>query len=356
MFVVKFKPEDLFTLIESSENKQLKLYVYNFELDNVREVLLTPNSAWGGEGSLGCGIGYGYLHRIPVKEDKKLSTASSSQLTEANVNLMLGSGASPMNTSVASNLSTIVNVGSQSSLLSSISTQSSLMMPQNISNVNLNPLPPANTPTQAPTQQLLVNNQAAPMSLQSPPVAQMENSNVTFASTFAAPPAPLPFSPPQVPQAHPPLYNISQPPVAFNPVQPPVNTTAHLFGANPPLNFPTSLQPPTNLMTQLNLNETQLTKPQQPSPSPQPADLAAGSSNPIVQSLVQQTISNHFQQQQLQQQQQQFQQQMQNFQYHGHSHDDQGHGHSHDNYGGHGHSHDCDGHGHSHDHGHGHSH
>ena len=60
----------MFTLIESSENKQLKLFVYNIELDNVREVLLTPNSAWGGEGSLGCGIGYGYLHRIPIKEEK----------------------------------------------------------------------------------------------------------------------------------------------------------------------------------------------------------------------------------------------------------------------------------------------
>lgn len=30
------------------------------------QVTLTPNGAWGGEGSLGCGIGYGYLHRIPV--------------------------------------------------------------------------------------------------------------------------------------------------------------------------------------------------------------------------------------------------------------------------------------------------
>jgi len=37
---------------------------------------LTPNSAWGGEGSLGCGIGYGYLHRIPIKEDKKTITAA----------------------------------------------------------------------------------------------------------------------------------------------------------------------------------------------------------------------------------------------------------------------------------------
>ena len=33
-------------------------------------MLLTPNSEWGGEGSLGCGIGFGYLHRIPAKKSK----------------------------------------------------------------------------------------------------------------------------------------------------------------------------------------------------------------------------------------------------------------------------------------------
>lgn len=32
------------------------------------QVVLTPNSDWGGEGSLGCGIGYGYLHRIPAQK------------------------------------------------------------------------------------------------------------------------------------------------------------------------------------------------------------------------------------------------------------------------------------------------
>lgn len=60
--------DDLFSLIESHDGKQLKLYVYNSETDSSREVIITPNSAWGGEGSLGCGIGYGYLHRIPVQE------------------------------------------------------------------------------------------------------------------------------------------------------------------------------------------------------------------------------------------------------------------------------------------------
>ncbi|XP_068940427.1 Golgi reassembly-stacking protein 1 isoform X2 [Petaurus breviceps papuanus] len=63
--------EDFFTLIESHEGKPLKLMVYNSETDLCREVVVTPNGAWGGEGSLGCGIGYGYLHRIPTVSPKK---------------------------------------------------------------------------------------------------------------------------------------------------------------------------------------------------------------------------------------------------------------------------------------------
>lgn len=65
---VLHESEDLFTLIESHEGKPLKLYVYNSETDSCREVTITPNSGWGGEGSLGCGIGYGYLHRIPKRQ------------------------------------------------------------------------------------------------------------------------------------------------------------------------------------------------------------------------------------------------------------------------------------------------
>lgn len=58
--------DDLFTLIESHDGRQLKLFVYNSDGDASREVIITPNSAWGGDGSIGCGIGYGYLHRIPT--------------------------------------------------------------------------------------------------------------------------------------------------------------------------------------------------------------------------------------------------------------------------------------------------
>lgn len=44
-----------------------------------REITLTPNVGWGGEGSLGCGIGYGYLHRIPIR------TESSPPVTKSNL-------------------------------------------------------------------------------------------------------------------------------------------------------------------------------------------------------------------------------------------------------------------------------
>ncbi|XP_050747318.1 Golgi reassembly-stacking protein 1 [Gymnogyps californianus] len=78
--------EDFFSLIESHEGKPLKLMVYNTEADSLREVVVTPNGAWGGEGSLGCGIGYGYLHRIPTQSiisKKKPESKPPSPLPEA---------------------------------------------------------------------------------------------------------------------------------------------------------------------------------------------------------------------------------------------------------------------------------
>lgn len=64
---IMHESEDLFTLIEAHEGRSLKLYVYNANDDTCREIHIIPNHTWGGEGSLGCGIGYGYLHRIPVR-------------------------------------------------------------------------------------------------------------------------------------------------------------------------------------------------------------------------------------------------------------------------------------------------
>lgn len=74
--------EDFFSLIEAHEGKPLKLLVYNTETDVCREVVVTPNGAWGGEGSLGCGIGYGYLHRIPARPSSPQAPATPQAVEE----------------------------------------------------------------------------------------------------------------------------------------------------------------------------------------------------------------------------------------------------------------------------------
>ncbi|GBM60959.1 Golgi reassembly-stacking protein 2 [Araneus ventricosus] len=82
---VLHESEDLFSLIEAHEGKALTLYVYNSVSDVCREVVITPNKNWGGEGSLGCGIGYGYLHRIPTRPTKvAVSKAPYAQLPQKN--------------------------------------------------------------------------------------------------------------------------------------------------------------------------------------------------------------------------------------------------------------------------------
>ncbi|KAH7727522.1 Protein Y42H9AR.1 [Aphelenchoides avenae] len=71
--------DDLIALVQANIGKPVKLYVYNVDTDSVREVSLTPNSNWGGEGCLGCDIGYGYLHRIPVSVDRSKPSNNSVQ-------------------------------------------------------------------------------------------------------------------------------------------------------------------------------------------------------------------------------------------------------------------------------------
>ncbi|CAG8582275.1 157_t:CDS:2 [Acaulospora colombiana] len=67
---------DLYDLIDDYMGKPLRLYVYNSDFDVCREVIIVPNQEWGGEGSLGCGVGYG----IP-KTHKYQSLRKSFELT-----------------------------------------------------------------------------------------------------------------------------------------------------------------------------------------------------------------------------------------------------------------------------------
>ena len=56
-------------LAEDYLGRELVLYVYNTAFDVVREVKITPNQGWGGEGLLGCELGYGVVHRLPRVEE-----------------------------------------------------------------------------------------------------------------------------------------------------------------------------------------------------------------------------------------------------------------------------------------------
>jgi hypothetical protein len=53
-------------LVEEFMNRPLRLFVYNSEYDVSRMITITPAKNWGGEGALGCVLGYGALHRIPA--------------------------------------------------------------------------------------------------------------------------------------------------------------------------------------------------------------------------------------------------------------------------------------------------
>lgn len=76
--------DDLGELLSSSIGKNLSLTVYNTDEESSREVSIIPNKDWGGEGLLGCGIGTGILHRIPMSRKSLVPQVSepSDQLDE----------------------------------------------------------------------------------------------------------------------------------------------------------------------------------------------------------------------------------------------------------------------------------
>ncbi|KAK6361406.1 hypothetical protein TWF730_005137 [Orbilia blumenaviensis] len=60
-------------LVEDHIDRPLQLYVYNHEFNIVREVTILPRRHWGGDGALGCVLGYGALHRLPPPLEEPLS-------------------------------------------------------------------------------------------------------------------------------------------------------------------------------------------------------------------------------------------------------------------------------------------
>ncbi|KAL1880808.1 hypothetical protein VTK73DRAFT_4978 [Phialemonium thermophilum] len=60
-------------LVEDHIGRPLRLYVYNNEYDVTRELTIQPSRDWGGEGALGCVLGYGALHRLPAPLSEPVS-------------------------------------------------------------------------------------------------------------------------------------------------------------------------------------------------------------------------------------------------------------------------------------------
>ena len=52
-------------LVEDYLSRPLRLYVYNHEYAVTRLVTITPSRNWGGNGALGCVLGFGALHHLP---------------------------------------------------------------------------------------------------------------------------------------------------------------------------------------------------------------------------------------------------------------------------------------------------
>ncbi|XP_056631300.1 Golgi reassembly-stacking protein 2 [Diorhabda sublineata] len=156
---VLHESEDLYNLIESHDGVPLKFYVYNSDDDTCREVTITPNSQWGGEGMLGCGIGYGYLHRIPVRNVVQ----------------------PPPTTTIFSQVPTISPPSDkQSEIPSNATTESINTLIQNTENLKIQPCQLAEESQLATTSNSTVQQNAPVYTSNVPAPSSIPNFNINF--------------------------------------------------------------------------------------------------------------------------------------------------------------------------------
>ncbi|KAI0413373.1 GRASP55/65 PDZ-like domain-containing protein [Xylaria grammica] len=60
-------------LVDDYLGRPLRLWVYNNEYNVTRELEIVPSREWGGDGALGCVLGFGALHRLPAPLDEPVS-------------------------------------------------------------------------------------------------------------------------------------------------------------------------------------------------------------------------------------------------------------------------------------------
>lgn len=53
-------------LIDDHLGKPLKLFVFNAYYNTTRQAIIVANKHWGGQGAMGCGIGFGGKHHIEM--------------------------------------------------------------------------------------------------------------------------------------------------------------------------------------------------------------------------------------------------------------------------------------------------
>ncbi|CAF0853820.1 unnamed protein product [Adineta ricciae] len=370
--------EDLFTLIESNEGKPLKLYVYNSESDMTREITLTPNGGWGGEGSLGCGIGYGYLHRIPIRTASSPAAIKPQPSGNSAIPGATGNGfdkATLLPTMPPSNLNTGGNLN--------FTLQPTNMPPITVTMPNLFVPPAANMNTTATNETISSPNAGFQATTSTTNVAAQPMMSTThdpsqFAKYFGdltinqsaptPPPLPTTTSVPSTNAAFNPTFTNTQ---YSNPTPPPLAQTQPRTNSGPIDQFPSAMPPPT--MAPFNFapanpqqpqyQQSQYQQPQQQYFQPVPPSLFSDSQQqqqqppPFQFNPAFNTYPNTFNTSPIPPPPSSVQQSSRaspfSNDHHGHSHGSgaNGHGHSHDHEGGHGHSHDHDGgHGHSHDH------
>ncbi|ROT80295.1 hypothetical protein C7M84_000974 [Penaeus vannamei] len=269
---VLHESEDLFSLIEAHEGRPLKLYVYNVDTDACREVTVTPDTQWGG---LGCGIGYGYLHRIPTQRNvsqtpQPAQPESVSSSSEPLLQVATGSG-----------VDTVVSSISDMSLSESTTTATSTIPPPTAftaaPEANPAPLLPLHHPVQflpkskhlnamQPPMQVSTEIPMQPMNFQPSPMPQPSPLMMGGAPTVPVMAPPV-MAPPHrgsegsvgmsLPQPPPPALNqyFSSPPMVTPPVPPtfaapsmpsipgmPVTTPINLPGM-PPITVSATLPP-----------------------------------------------------------------------------------------------------------------
>ncbi|KAJ2898815.1 hypothetical protein MKZ38_003635 [Zalerion maritima] len=91
-------------LVEDHLGRPLRLWVYNNEYNVTREVTITPSRDWGGEGAMGCVLGYGALHRLPAPLSEPVQGPGETLFTSDDGKSGYGVGGAGAGTGAAANM------------------------------------------------------------------------------------------------------------------------------------------------------------------------------------------------------------------------------------------------------------